>query len=160
MDRYWERLKKLCLMIMPVLLLAGLATGMGVSPRLPQIKIENQEARLSASMLGVGSVFMKIANSGSGDDALLSARAGIAGSVTEIHDVKDGKMVKRDRISIPAGGVVELKPRSLHIMVFRIPRDIAEGFEFTLHLTFEKSGEKQVPVKFVKSSDAGMHHNH
>ena len=111
-------------------------------------------------MIGVGSIFMKIENSGNGEDTLLSAKTTVPGTVTELHDVKEGKMTKRDSIKIPAESVVELKPKSLHIMVFKMPAGIKEGSEITLQLTFEKSGEKQVKVQFIKGPDAGMQHNH
>ena len=43
-------------------------------------------------------------------------------AAVELHDVKDGKMAAIDKISIPPDGVVELKPKSLHIMIFKMPR--------------------------------------
>ena len=136
--------------VLTLTILSGIAMGMGSTPKYPQIKIDGQEARLSPMMLGVCSIFLKIENSGNGSDTLLNANVGIPGSVTEIHDVKDGRMVKAEKIHIPSGKTVELKPRGLHIMVFKMPKDITEKYEFTLHLMFEKSGEKQVHVKFVK----------
>jgi len=94
---------------------------------------------------------MKIDNAGNGDDTLLGARADIPGTITELHDVKDGKMVKREKISIPAKSVVELRSGGPHIMVFKIPSDMRdESQEFTVLLAFEKSGEKRVSVSFVK----------
>ena len=149
------------LLVIPlIVILPGIAIGMGVSPRVPQISIQGQEARLSPAMLGVGSVFMKIENSGNGDDNLLSARAGIPGSVAELHEVKDGRMAKTEKIPIPARSTVELKPKGLHIMIFKMPKDIKDGHEFALYLMFEKSGEKQVPLKFTRTSDSAHHHDH
>ncbi len=143
-----------------ILLPAGTSMGMGSTPKSPQISIQGQEARLSPAMLGVGSVFMKIENSGNGDDNLLSARAGIPGSVAELHEVRDGRMAKTEKIPIPARSTVELKPKGLHIMIFKMPKDIKDGHEFALYLMFEKSGEKQVPLKFTRTSDSAHHHDH
>ncbi|TBV83257.1 MAG: hypothetical protein EYX74_00295 [Desulfobulbaceae bacterium] len=42
----------------------GVAMGMGVTPKLPEISIEEQAANLSPVISGVGSVFMRIVNSG------------------------------------------------------------------------------------------------
>lgn len=141
-------------------LLSGIAMGMGATPRSPQISIEGQEANLSPAMLGIGSVFMKIVNSGNGSDNLVLAKVSVPNAVVELHDVKDGKMAKIEKIFIPSGSAVELKPGGLHIMIFKLPKDIQEGQEFTLHLVFEKSGEKTVPIKFTGPSGAHMHHNH
>jgi copper(I)-binding protein len=101
---------------------------------------------LSPVLLGVCSVFMRIENSGNGDDKLVSARADIPGTITEVHDVIDGKMGKREEIPIPAGSKVELRPGGLHIMVFKLPKDARVGYEFGLRLVFERSGEKLVSV--------------
>ena len=150
MGKYPDRLEIAFIVVLSIMLSTGMAMGMGSTPRIPQIKIEGQEARLSPIMLGVGSIFMKIENSGNGDDTLHKAKTTLPGTITELHDVKEGKMTKRDKIRIPAGDIVELKPRSLHIMVFKMPGSIKEGNEITLQLTFEKSGEKRVPVKFIK----------
>lgn len=143
-----------------ILLSAGISLGMGSAPKAPRIDIRGQEAKLSPAMLGVSSVFMTIENSGNGDDNLLSARASFPGAVVELHDVKDGRMVKTDKIRVPAGSTVELKPKSLHIMMFKLPKDLKEGSELTLSLTFEISGEKQVPVKFSKASHGAHQHSH
>ena len=153
-------LKTAFIAALSVLLLTGVSMGMGVSPKQPKISIEGAEARLSTMMLGVGSVFMKIVNSGEGDDNLVGARTNIPNTVVELHDVKDGKMAKIGKIAVPGNSTVELKPKSLHIMIFEMPKDAKEGFEFSLYLMFEKSGEKQVNVKFVKGAEQHMHHSH
>jgi copper(I)-binding protein len=97
-------------------------------------------------LIGVGSVFMKIVNSGGGDDAIISASMNIPGTFTELHDVKEGKMARIENMRVPSKSTVVLKPASLHIMIFKMPKDVKEGFGFTLLLTFEKSGDKAVPL--------------
>jgi copper(I)-binding protein len=128
----------------------GMALSMGACSRSPQIEVKGQEAILSPVLLGVCSIFMKIENSGNGEDTLLDAKVNIPNTVTELHDVQDGKMIKREQILIPAKSVVQLRPGRQHIMVFRLPKEVREDEEFILHLRFEKSGEKRMPVKFVK----------
>ena len=61
-----------------VFLLGGVACSSGV----PQVLVEEPEAKISPVMLGVASVFMKVVNSGNGDDRLLSARTDIPGAIT------------------------------------------------------------------------------
>jgi copper(I)-binding protein len=128
-----------------------LSLGMGCSPGTPRIVIEEPEAKLSPVMLGVGSIFMKIRNSGNSDDTLLYVAINISGALVELHDMKDGKMMKTERIPIPSGSMAVLRPGGLHIMVFKLPGNISEEQEFTLRLVFEKSGEKMVPVRFRPS---------
>ncbi len=123
-----------------------MAAGIAACSRVPHIEIEKQEARLSPALLRVCSIFLRIENSGNGDDKLVSARADIPGTITEIHDVKDGKMTKREEIPIPAKSTVELRPGGLHIMVFKLPEDARVGYEFRLGLVFERSGEKLLSV--------------
>lgn len=131
--------------ICPLLLLAGI----GCSPGSPRIAIAGQAAVLSPAILGVCSVFMRVENSGDGDDNLLSSRVDIPGTITELHDVKDGKMVRREKIPIPARSVLEMRPGSLHIMVINLPKGTRVGYEFTLRLVFKKSGEKMTSVRIV-----------
>ncbi len=126
--------------------LTGIAFGMGVSPKTPIIAIRGQAARMSPPLLGVCSVFMEIENSGNEDDTLVSAKTDIQGTITEFHDMKDGKMVKREKVPVPAGRAVEMRPGGLHIMVLKLPRDARVGYEFTLRLKFERSGERTVVV--------------
>lgn len=132
-----------------LLAVAAFAAGSAGCSGTPSIRIEAAEARLSPMLQGVCSIFMSIANPGDGDDALVEARAEVPGVVTEIHAVQDGRMVQRRKLVVPAGGVLELKPGGLHIMVFSLPKDCGAGCEFTLHLRFEKSGERRTSVRIA-----------
>ena len=113
----------------------------------PSIRIDAPEARLSPMLQGVCSIFMEIANSGDGEDALLEAQADVPGAVTQIHAVRDGRMVQSDKLVVPAKSTLELKPGGLHIMVFNLPKESGAGYEFTLRLRFEKTGEKRASVR-------------
>jgi hypothetical protein len=129
----------------------GITLSMGACSRSPQIEVKGQEAILSPVLLGVCSIFMKIENSGNGADTLVDAKLNIPNTVTELHDVQDGKMMKQEHIPIPAKSVVQLRPGRQHIMVFKLPKEVREDEEFVLYLRFEKSGEKRVTVKFSKN---------
>ncbi len=133
-----------------VLSFALLASGCQSQP--PQIAIEGQHAELSPVFFGVGSVFMTITNSGGGD-ALTGISVNVPGALVELHDIKDRRMVKVQKIAVPAHGNAELKPGGLHIMVFNMPRDMREGSEIVLTLSFERSGERKVPVRLERPKD-------
>jgi hypothetical protein len=131
------------------LLAAFLLWGIGCSSGPPAITIEEQEAKLSPIIIGSGSVFMKLVNSGGGGDSLVKARINIPDAVLELHDLQDGKMIHLDRIPIPPKTTVQLRPASYHIMIFRMPKTIKEGSEVIVTLSFEKHGEIRVPLRFT-----------
>ncbi len=133
----------------PLIALGAVAALGGGCSGSPLIRIDGAEARLSPMLGGACSIFMTIANPGDGDDALVDARADVPGAVTQIHAVRDGRMVESKKLVVPAGGALELKPGSLHIMVFNLPKDSSAGFEFTLRLRFQRSGEKLTSVRIV-----------
>lgn len=133
--------------VVPLLFLSVLSAGAEGCAGEPRIEIHGQEARLSSMFGGACAVFLEIRNPGTGGDALVGARVDVPGAIAEIHEVKDGRMVRSGRIAVPARGVVELRPGGLHIMVFKLPRDVRAGTELTLHLEFERSGERRTSVK-------------
>lgn len=81
-----------------------------------------------------------IHNSGSEDRALVSANTDGANSV-ELHTViaEDGLMKMRQvqAIKIPAGGSVELKPGSFHIMMLGIKQPLLENEHIQVELVFD-----------------------
>lgn len=146
------------MVILAVAISGDLAMGMGASTKMPDIRIDNVKAYLHPMMSNTASVFMKIISTGKGSDNLVSASVDIPFAVVEFHDVKDGKMAAIDKIPIPADEVVELKPKSLHIMIFKMPKGTKAGHEFTLKLRFERTGEKIVKVKLTEPMpDMPMH---
>src|SRR3990172_2391532 len=74
-------------------LVAGALLWMGCSPGMPELFIEEQDAKLSPIIVGSGSVFMNITNTGRGEDTLVRAQVSMPGALVELHDVDDGKMV-------------------------------------------------------------------
>lgn len=129
----------------PLLLLSVLATG-GCAGE-PRIELHGEEAHRSAMFGGACSIFLEIRNPGEGADVLVDARVDVPGAIAELHDVRDGRMVRSAKIAVPANGTVRLRPGGLHIMVFNLPRDVGEGTELTLRLQFERSGEKRTSVR-------------
>ena len=135
-----------------MLLAAFMLTGISCSSGTPVITIEEQDAKLSPVIVGSGSIFMKIVNSGSGADSLVKAQINIPGAVIELHDLQDGKMTTIDRIPIPAKTTVLLRPASYHLMIFRMPKEVKEGSGVIVTLSFEKHDEIRVPLQFTTSA--------
>jgi len=139
----------------PLIVLAGmvsallLAVAIGCTSPPPQITIEGPYGELSPVFIGAGSLYLKIRNAG-GRDVLIGAEVAFPKTVIELHDVRDNRMVRVKKMDIASRETVELKPGSLHIMVFNMPKTIQKGSELTLTLRFERSGERIVQVRFQK----------
>jgi periplasmic copper chaperone A len=141
------------------------------------IVVSDPWARASSAMASAGAAYMKIENTGSAADALIGASSPAATTV-EVHEtvvmaspvpsasdgmgtgspmpsasgMGDGGMMGMQpiaRLEIPAGGSVELKPGSYHIMLIGLKQDLNAGDTIEITLTFEKAGELSlsVPVK-------------
>ena len=80
----------------------------------------------------------------------MSASSPVAAEV-QIHDMKMEEGVMRMRqltagLAAPAGGRVELKPRSLHLMFMQLKAPLVAGQTVPVTLQFEKAGS--VAVQF------------
>ena len=81
------------------------------------------------------------------DIALVDA-ASPAAKIVEIHEMKmEGGMMKMravEKLPLPAGKAVELKPGGYHVMLMDLVQPLKEGDAVPLKLTFEdKAGKKQ-----------------
>ena len=127
--------------------LAVAALALGACSGAPRIEIREPHVKLSSSLGGVCAIFLRIENPGDGADALVRASVDAPGTIVELHDFENGRMLRRDRVRVAARSVVELAPGGLHIMVFNLPGDVVPGKELTLRLVFENSGEKVTTVR-------------
>ena len=146
--------------VLSVLFLFVIVMAAGCPGGQPQISIEGARAELSPAIIGEGLAYMKIVNSGGGD-TLTGVKTSIPGAIVDIHEMEGERMVKVDKMSIPARSTVELKPMGSHIMIENMPKDAKEGYQFILTLTFEKSGDKQIPLTLMKAeAPMPMSHGH
>lgn len=122
---------------------------MGCDKGMPALAIESPQALLSPMILGAGSVFMTIVNTGDGDDELIAAKIDMPGTITELHNVRDGKMEKVEKIPIPRNSSFSLRPGSFHIMIFNMPKKTQAGDRVNLVLSFALSGDKKVPLELM-----------
>jgi hypothetical protein len=90
-----------------------------------------------------GAAYFAISNSGNSADRLLSVSSDIAMN-TEMHESAEANgvmsMAPVEAVTIPAGGQVEFKPGSYHIMLMGFNRELKVGDTVTLTLNFEKAG--------------------
>lgn len=123
--------------------------------------IHHPWARQAPASADVMAGFMKIINTGTVDDRLVSVTAAIA-NVVQLHDMKmEGDVMKMFEVPggivIPAGQTVELKPKSLHLMFIGLKSEPMEGEEIKGQLMFEKAG--LVDVEFEVTAPGGEAHH-
>ena len=141
-----KMVKGLVCSVLLALLLASCAAPAAVS-------VESAWGKLSPTIPGAGGMYMLIKNSGGTPDRLMSAKSPACG-MAEVHEMvkkADGTMgmnLIEKPLEIPAGGQVELKVGSFHIMCMMMKGDLFKpGNKIDLTLTFEKSGEKTVSAE-------------
>ena len=123
------------------------------------LEIAHPWSRATPEGAKVAAGYMTIKNHGPTADRLVSATVEIAGTA-EIHEMSvdgNGVMTMRplgDGVEIPAGGEVELKPGSYHMMFMDLQKPAQEGVKFSGTLTFEKAGEVTVEYAVDKMGGA------
>ncbi|MCO5063143.1 MAG: copper chaperone PCu(A)C [Rhizobiaceae bacterium] len=127
------------------------------------IEIGHPWSRATPAGAKVAAGYLTLKNEGGEADRLVAVTGEISPKA-QIHEMAvdaKGVMTMRELaagIEIPAGGTVELKPGSFHLMFMGIERPLKEGERFKGSLTFEKAGE--VDVEFaVESMGGSMDHN-
>ena len=111
--------------------------------------------------------FMKITSK---EGAKITGVSSPAAGVAEIHEMKMEKDVMKmaaiPSLNVPAGGAVELKPGSYHVMLMDLKAPLADKSTVPLTLTFENAkGVKskvdlQVPVKAMSAMNTQSEHKH
>jgi len=148
---------KKALRFLPLLLVLVLAACQGqAGTKIGDIEIVSPWARAAASMAGMeggggnGGAFMLLKNSGTTPDKLIRAASDVAETV-EIHQtIMEGDVMRMspvEFVEIPAGGEVELKPGSYHVMLIGLKQDLKAGETINITLTFENAGETTVKVE-------------
>ena len=122
------------------------------------IKVTDAWARNSPAVAAAGAAYMVIENTGSAADALIGASSTVA-KATEVHETvempaaSDGTssgmmgMQPVSRVEIPAGGKLELKPGSYHVMLIGLNQELKVGDTIEITLKLEKAGEIKVTVE-------------
>ncbi len=111
-----------------------------------KLTIEKQWVRVSAEGTNTA-FFFDIVNQTNKADTLYDVKSEVA-EITEIHESYkiDGKMGMRkiQHIVIPANSTFNLKPRSYHIMLIGLIKDINANEEVELTLFFKQAGEVKI----------------
>jgi copper(I)-binding protein len=139
--------------------LINISAGEAQETRIGNITIDNAWSRQPPMASDVAAGFVTITNTGEEDDRLVKATASITGNV-QLHNMKMvGDVMKMvelpEGIVIPAGQIVVLKPRSLHVMFVDLTIPPKQGDIITGTLVFEKAGTAEIAYE-VKAPNAGM----
>ena len=85
-----------------------------------------------------------------GDTALVGAASPVA-KIVEIHEMKMDagvmKMSAIDKLPVPAGKTVELKPGGYHVMLMDLTQQLKEGESVPITLSFVDKGGKKTTVE-------------
>ena len=102
-----------------------------------------------------GAIYVTIRNAGGTADRLTGVSTPAA-SMAQLHESRNDNGVMRmrhlpDGIEVPAGGEARLAPNGQHIMLMGVREPLTAGRPIDVRLTFERSGERQVPVTVVSA---------
>ncbi len=126
--------------------------------------IDHPYARATPPNAKVAGGYLTITNNGTETDRIIGASASFADHV-EIHKMEVINDVMKmspvpGGLEIPAGGTVELKPGSFHLMFMSISTPLNEGDVQQITLEFEKAGKVDVDLEVVGFSGGAAHDMH
>jgi copper(I)-binding protein len=118
--------------------------------KIGSIEIGHPWSRATPPTAPTAGGFLKITNTGTTPDRLVSARSPAAKSI-EIHEMKMDGNVMRMRaleggLEIPAGATVTLAPGGYHLMMIGLTAPLKDDTKVPLTLTFEKAGSVDVEL--------------
>lgn len=153
-------MKTLTTLALGALLSLGVSAAWAHEYKLGTLEIAHPWSRATPNGAPVAGGFTTITNSGAVADRLLAAASDVSDRV-EVHEmaVIDGVMKMRplDKgIEVPAGGKLELKPGSYHIMFIGLKKPFVKGDRVKGQLSFEKAGK--IDVEF-EVEEMGMKMN-
>ncbi|HUW49714.1 MAG TPA: copper chaperone PCu(A)C [Sulfuricella sp.] len=128
---------------------ALIAAPVLAGPAAESISVSDPYVRIVPTGMTNTSAFMVLKNSDSKDHKLVKAESS-ASKVTELHThTNEGGVMKMrpvKDIDIKAKGEAALKPGSLHVMMIGLKRELKEGDNVAITLTFEDGSSKKVEV--------------
>lgn len=126
------------------------------------VRVENAMVRSPIPGMANTAGYMELTNVSGSDIVLTKAMSDIAEKVEYHNHIMDSgvmKMVKLDKLAIPAGEKVTFQSGGLHLMFIGLTKkkDLPDKIEVTL---ISESGKKYPVELEVKSIKAQHHHHH
>ena len=141
-----------------VLSIASIAAVFGAD-----VEIDGAYARASIPNVPNSAAFFVIKNNSDKDIAITSANSDAA-QKNELHThIKENKMMKMmkiEKLVVPAKSSLELKSGGDHVMLMGLKKELKAGDEINLELSFSDGDKKniKVPVKDLASTMHKMQH--
>ena len=141
-----------------VLSIASIAAVFGAD-----VEIDGAYARASIPNVPNSAAFFVIKNNSDKDIAITGANSDIA-EKNELHThIKENqmlKMMKIEKLVVPAKSSLELKSGGDHVMLIGLKKELKAGDEISLELSFSDGDKKKikVPVKDLASTMHKMQH--
>ena len=141
-----------------VLSIASIAAVFGAD-----VEIDGAYARASIPNVPNSAAFFVIKNNSDKDIAITGANSDIA-EKNELHThIKENKMMKMmkiEKLVVPAKSSLELKSGGDHVMLMGLKKELKVGDEINLELSFSDGDKKsiKVPVKDLASTMHKMQH--
>ena len=127
------------------------------------VEIDGAYARASIPNVPNSAAFFVIKNNSDKDIAITNANSDIA-EKNELHThIKENKMMKMmkiEKLVVPAKSSLELKSGGDHVMLMGLKKELKAGDEISLELSFSDGDKKsiKVPVKDLASTMHKMQH--
>ena len=120
------------------------------SYKIGALQIDQPWARATAPSAPAGGGFLKITNSGTTPDRLVSANSPAA-DLVQVHEMKmDGNVMRMREVEkgleIPPGGSVMLAPGGYHLMMMGLKGPLKQGTKVPVTLVFEKAGKIEIEL--------------
>ena len=117
------------------------------------LQIDQPWARATPPSAPAGGGFLKITNTGTAPDRLVSASSPAA-EMVQVHEMKmDGNVMRMREVEkgleIPPGGSVTLAPGGYHLMMMGLKGPLKQGTDVPVTLVFEKAGKIDVQLRVV-----------
>jgi copper(I)-binding protein len=134
---------------------AALSAGAAVAATAAErIRIDTPYARAVPPGQPNSAVFMVLQNEADVPRALVAAESDAAATIElHTHRMADGMMQMRriERIELPPGELIELKPGGLHVMLIGLTEQLAPGGAVALTLIFDDGSRAEItaPVQRV-----------
>jgi periplasmic copper chaperone A len=126
------------------------------------LEIADPWARATPPSAPAGGGFLKITNTGTTPDRLVSASSPGA-DIVQVHEMKmDGNVMRMREVEkgleIPAGGSVTLAPGGYHLMMMGLKAPFKQGASVPVTLVFEKAGK--IDVELAVEAMGASHATH
>ena len=135
--------------------LAGLLSAGAVAAA--DLEVANPWVRGTVPAQKATGAFMQLTSTA--DTRLVSVSSPLT-PMAEVHEMALDNNVMRMRqvtggLAIPAGGTLELKPGSYHIMFMGLKRQLRQGERFPVTLRFQRAGSVTVQVSVQPVTSSG-----